>query len=64
MGVQFNELIPKKEISLKDLKNKTIAIDSMNILYQFLSSGKRTRFDAGRTINDQLFDLLLIIHGL
>ena len=38
MGVQFNELIPKKEISLKDLKNKTIAIDSMNILYQFLSS--------------------------
>ena len=38
MGVQFNDLIPKKEISLKDLKNKTIAIDSMNILYQFLSS--------------------------
>ena len=38
MGVQFNELIPKKEISLKDLKNKTVAIDSMNILYQFLSS--------------------------
>ncbi|AEH07201.1 flap endonuclease-1 [Methanothermococcus okinawensis] len=38
MGVQFNDLIPKKEISLKDLKNKTVAIDSMNILYQFLSS--------------------------
>ncbi|WP_292460761.1 flap endonuclease-1 [Methanothermococcus sp.] len=38
MGVQFNDLIPKKEISLKDLKNKTVAIDAMNILYQFLSS--------------------------
>jgi flap endonuclease-1 len=38
MGVQFNDLIPKKEIPLKDLKNKILAIDSMNVLYQFLSS--------------------------
>ncbi len=38
MGVQFNDLIPKKEISLKYLRNNILAIDSMNILYQFLSS--------------------------
>jgi len=38
MGVQFNDIIPRKEITLKFLKNKTVAIDSMNVLYQFLSS--------------------------
>ena len=38
MGVQFNDSIPKRTISIRDLKNKTVAIDSMNIIYQFLSS--------------------------
>ncbi len=38
MGVQFNDLIPKEEISFNYLKNKTVAIDSLNIIYQFLSS--------------------------
>ncbi|MBW9219993.1 flap structure-specific endonuclease, partial [Methanothermococcus sp. SCGC AD-155-N22] len=38
MGVQFGDLIPKREITLKDLKGKTLAIDGMNALYQFLSS--------------------------
>ncbi len=37
MGVKFNEIVHPKEITLKDLKNKTLAIDGLNILYQFLS---------------------------
>ena len=37
MGVQFGDLIPKREITLKDLRGKTLAIDGMNALYQFLS---------------------------
>jgi len=38
MGLQISELVPKKEISFKDLQNKKIAIDSSQMLYQFLSS--------------------------
>ena len=38
MGVQLSELVIKKEIELEDLKNKIIAVDFSNIVYQFLSS--------------------------
>ncbi|ABR54529.1 XPG I [Methanococcus vannielii SB] len=38
MGVQFGDIIPKKEISLKLLRTKSAAIDAMNVIYQFLSS--------------------------
>ena len=38
MGVQISEIIPRKEISIKDLKGKTIAIDAFNTLYQFLTT--------------------------
>ena len=38
MGVQFGDIIPKKEISLKFLRTKTAAIDAFNVTYQFLSS--------------------------
>ncbi|MDI6888653.1 MAG: flap endonuclease-1 [Methanocellales archaeon] len=37
MGVDLGDLVEKREISLKDLFGKTIAIDAHNILYQFLS---------------------------
>lgn len=37
MGVQISGIIPKKEIEITDLSGKKIAIDSFNILYQFLS---------------------------
>lgn len=37
MGVNLGDLVEKREISLKDLFGKTIAIDAHNILYQFLS---------------------------
>lgn len=38
MGVQISEIIPRKEISLKDLKGKIIAIDAFNAIYQFIST--------------------------
>ena len=37
MGVDIGELVDRKEISFEDLNDKEIAIDSMNVLYQFLS---------------------------
>ncbi len=38
MGVAISQLIPKKEIELSDLAGKKLAVDTSNILYQFLSS--------------------------
>jgi len=38
MGLKISEIIPKKEISLDSLKNQRIAVDSSQMLYQFLSS--------------------------
>ncbi len=38
MGVNLKNLIIKEEINLDDLNNKVIAIDSFNILFQFLTT--------------------------
>lgn len=38
MGLNFKDLTVRKEISLKDLANKTLAIDTHNLLYQFLTT--------------------------
>jgi len=38
MGLQFKELVIKKEISISDLKGKVLAIDALNMLYQFLTT--------------------------
>ena len=38
MGVQIAEIIPRKEIQIKELKGKVIAIDAFNTLYQFLTT--------------------------
>jgi|TARA_Y100000034_G_C6903693_1_gene418733 flap endonuclease-1 len=38
MGLQIADIIPKKEISFKDLKGKTIAVDAFNSIYQFLTT--------------------------
>ena len=38
MGLQFKDLVVKKEIDIKDLKGKVLAVDSMNLLYQFLTT--------------------------
>jgi len=38
MGTNIKDLIVAKEISFEDLKGKMLAVDSFNILYQFLST--------------------------
>ena len=38
MGVAIKDILEYEEISLSSLSNKTIAIDSFNMLYQFLAS--------------------------
>ena len=38
MGLQIGEIISKNEIEFKDLKNKTIAVDAFNAIYQFLTT--------------------------
>ncbi len=38
MGVQISEIVPKKEIQLEFLSGKIIAVDSLNMLYQFLTT--------------------------
>lgn len=38
MGLQFKDLIVKKEIAIDDLRGKTLAVDAMNLLYQFLAT--------------------------
>lgn len=38
MGVKISDIISKKQLSWEDLNNKVLAIDSSNMLFQFLSS--------------------------
>ncbi|MFH1055061.1 MAG: flap endonuclease-1 [Candidatus Altiarchaeota archaeon] len=38
MGVNLRDIVVQKEISFKDLSGKTIAVDALNTIYQFLSS--------------------------
>lgn len=38
MGVGLKDLVEKKPISFDDLKGKTLAVDTYNLLYQFLST--------------------------
>lgn len=38
MGLQFKELVVKHEVSIKELHGKILAIDSMNMFYQFLTT--------------------------
>lgn len=38
MGLNIREIIPRREIELSELKDKTICVDAFNTLYQFLSS--------------------------
>ena len=38
MGLAITEILTPKTISIEDLRNKTLAVDTYNLLYQFLSS--------------------------
>jgi flap endonuclease-1 len=38
MGLNIRDIVPKKDIEFRDLKNQVIAIDAFNVLYQFVST--------------------------
>ncbi len=38
MGVNIADIVPRKEIEFSDLKNKFIAVDAFNVIYQFLTT--------------------------
>ncbi|ASJ10986.1 flap structure-specific endonuclease [Thermococcus sp. P6] len=38
MGVQIGELVPRREIELKNLHGRKVAVDAFNAIYQFLST--------------------------
>ncbi len=38
MGLALGDLIPREEITLDQLKHKVLAVDSFNLLYQFLTT--------------------------
>ncbi len=38
MGLQIGDIVPRKEIKFEELKEKIIAVDAFNAIYQFLSS--------------------------
>ena len=38
MGIAFKDLLITKEVSIEDLKNKVLVVDSFNLLYQFITT--------------------------
>ncbi len=38
MGLNIRDIIPRKEIEIVGLKDKTLCVDAFNVLYQFLST--------------------------
>ncbi len=38
MGLQIGDIVPRKAISLQELKGKTICVDAFNTIYQFIST--------------------------
>ncbi len=38
MGLQIKDLVTRKEITIHDLKGQILAVDTMNLLYQFLTT--------------------------
>ncbi len=61
MGVNISKIIPKKQINLSDLKNKTIAIDAYVTLYQFLTT---IRQPDGTPLKDSKGNITSHISGL
>jgi flap endonuclease-1 len=61
MGVPFKDIVVRKPISLDDLKGKTVAIDTYNMLYQFLSAIRQ--YD-GTPLKDSKGNITSHLNGL
>ena len=62
LGVKLKEITNPKEISLNELGGKVIAIDTMNVLYQFLSI--IIRVDTGEPLKNKSGKITSHISGL
>lgn len=61
MGTPIGNLIERKEITLDSLSGKTVAVDSFNIIYQFLSS---IRGEDGNPLMDERGNITSHLSGL
>ncbi len=61
MGLKIKDILTKQEISFKDLKGKILAVDSMNILYQFLTT---IRGPTGMTLTNSSGEVTSHLIGL
>jgi len=61
MGLSISDIIPKKEISLEDLNGKIVAVDSFNVLYQFITT---IRMMDGRPLMDSKGNVTSHLSGL
>ncbi len=61
MGTKLKEIVVKKEIKFDELKNKTLVVDSYNVLYQFLST---IRMRDGSPLKDSAGNVTSHLNGL
>jgi len=61
MGLQISDIIPKKELQFSELKNKTLAVDAFNSIYQFLTT---IRQPDGTPLKDSKGNITSHISGL
>ncbi len=61
MGVQLGGLVPKKDIALKDLRGKTLAVDASSIIHQFLAV---VRYPTGVPLMDEEGHITSSLAGL
>lgn len=61
MGIQLSKLVESKEVKLDDLKDKVLVVDSMNMLYQFLTT---LRMADGTPLSDEKGNITAHLVGI
>ena len=61
MGLKIADIVSRKAIEFKDLKDRVIAVDASNIIYQFLSTIRQLD---GTPLKDKKGDITSHISGL
>jgi len=61
MGVKISDIVPRREVSAEDFRGKTLAVDALNTLYQFLSIIRQ--YD-GTPLKDEKGDVTSHLSGI
>ncbi|MDO8642954.1 MAG: flap endonuclease-1 [Candidatus Woesearchaeota archaeon] len=61
MGTKLKDLVIKQPITIDELKNKTLVVDSFNVLYQFLTT---IRMGDGSPLRDSAGNITSHLNGL